>query len=208
MRSLDYFPLWDACATDLCADKGERQFRDNAFDNNSSPIDADERSFVATRIGALAGANRLIGYPWHSLREACYSDFADRLMLVDYDLLAARPAHVFKKIYAFLGEAPFGHNFESVEYDAPEVDSQLDGLHHVDEGVEPRPRETILPPELFDRYSQLSFWRNLPDSAASRIVAEETKEERQHTTPPSLPPLERRFKLTKLKFSPDVLANL
>ena len=38
--------------------------------------------------------------------------------------------------------------------------------------VEPRPRQTILPPDLFERYSKLAFWRDMPKSKAYRIVAQ------------------------------------
>ena len=165
-------------------DSLERQFRDNAFENTRLFNNAGERSTVFTRVEALAGANRLVGYPWHALREACYSEFADRLVLVDYDLLVARPADVMKLLYEFLGEPHFDHDFESVEYDAPAFDAQLglDGLHRVHKKVEPRPRKTILPPDLFQRYAQLSFWQNLPDSAAYRIVVEQA-EPQQETMP-------------------------
>lgn len=166
-------------------DSLERQFRDNAFENTRLFNNPGERSTVYTRVEALAGANRLVGYPWHALREACYGEFAERLVLVDYDLLTARPAEVMKLLYEFLGEEPFEHDFEKVEYDAPEFDSQLglDGLHRVHKKVEPRPRETILPPDLFERYSKLSFWRDLPNSAAYRIVVQQAADEQQHTMP-------------------------
>ena len=162
-------------------DSLERQFRDNAFENTRLFNNPGERSTVFTRVEALAGANRLVGFPWHALREACYSEFAERLVLVDYDLLVARPAEVMKLLYQFLGEDHFNHDFESVEYDAPAFDAQLglDGLHRVHKKVEPRPRKTILPPDLFQRYSQLSFWQNLPDSAAYRIVVEQAEPQRE-----------------------------
>lgn len=165
-------------------DSLERQFRDNAFENTRLFNNPGERSTVYTRVEALAGANRLVGYPWHALREACYGEFAERLVLVDYDLLTARPADVMKLLYEFLGEEPFEHNFDKVEYDAPEFDAQLglDGLHRVHKKVEPRPRETILPPDLFERYGQLSFWQGLPNSAAYRIVVEQSVEQ-QHSMP-------------------------
>lgn len=166
-------------------DSLERQFRNNAFENTRLFNSPGERSTVYTRVEALAGANRLVGYPWHALREACYSEFADRLVLVDYDLLTARPAEVMSLLYEFLGEEPFEHDFDKVEYDAPAFDSQLglDGLHRVHKKVEPRPRETILPPDLFERYSKLSFWRDLPASAAYRIVVQQEAEAQQHTMP-------------------------
>ncbi|MCP4384286.1 MAG: sulfotransferase, partial [Hyphomicrobiales bacterium] len=114
-------------------DSLERQFRDNAFENTRLFNTPGERATVYTRLEALAHANRLVGYPWHALREACYSDYAERVILVDYDLLAQRPGEVFALLYEFLGEAPFDHDFAHVEYDAPQFDAQLglDGLHRV-----------------------------------------------------------------------------
>ena len=156
-------------------DSMERQFRQNAFEHTRLFNNPGERSTVYTRVEALAGANRLVGYPWHALREACYSEFADRIVIVEYDLLAARPDEVFKLLYEFLWEAPFTHDFADVDYDAPQFDSELglDGLHRVHKKVAPRPRETILPPDLFERYAKLSFWRDLPNSKAFRIVAQQ-----------------------------------
>ena len=48
-------------------------------------------------------------------------------------------------------------------YHAPQFDSQLGvgGLHKVHPKVGPRPRETILPPDLFERYSNMAFWHTL-----------------------------------------------
>lgn len=156
-------------------DSMERQFRQNAFEHTRLFNNPGERSTVYTRVEALAGANRLVGYPWHALREACYSEFADRIVIVEYDLLTARPQEVFKLLYEFLGEADFKHDFAAVDYDAPQFDAQLglDGLHRVHKEVAPRPRETILPPDLFEKYARLAFWRDLPNSKAFRIVAQQ-----------------------------------
>jgi sulfotransferase len=164
------------CVRDVAwvMDSIERQFRNNAFENTRLFNNAAERSTVYTRVEALANANRMVGFPWHALREACFSDYATRLVLVEYDLVAARPAEVFKLIYDFLGEVPFQHDFSNVEYDAPAFDAQLglDGLHRVHPKVEARPRQTILPPDLFERYSKLAFWRDMPTSKVYRIVAQ------------------------------------
>ncbi len=165
-------------------DSMERQFRNNAFENTRLFNNAAERSTVYTRVEAMAGSNRLVGFPWHALREACYSEYADRIVLVDYDLLVNRPTEILPLLYEFLGEETFEHDFDNVQYDSAQFDNQLglDGLHRVHEQVAPRPRKTILPPDLFERYSQLSFWRNLPDSAAFRIVAQQEAEQ-QHEMP-------------------------
>jgi sulfotransferase len=165
-------------------DSIERQFRANAFEHTRLFNNPAERSTVYTRVEALANANRLVGFPWHALREACYSEFAHRVVLVEYDLMTHRPREVMKLIYEFLGEAPFEHNFDNVIYDAPEFDAQLgiDGLHRVHPKVEPRARSTVLPPDLFDRYSKLAFWRDLAKSKVYRVVAQGG--ERQATAMP------------------------
>lgn len=154
-------------------DSMERQFRQNAFEHTRLFNGPGERATVYTRVEAMAGANRLVGYPWHALKEACYSDYADRVIIVDYELITHRPAEVFTLLYEFLGEEPFEHDFSDVTYDAPAFDAQLglDGLHRVHKEVAPRPRTTILPPDLFERYAKLAFWRDLPNSRAFRIVA-------------------------------------
>lgn len=166
-------------------DSMERQFRQNPFEYTRLFGNPGERSTVYTRVETLASANRLVGYPWHALREACYSDFADRIVIVEYDLMIQRPQEVFKLLYQFLEEELFDHDFDKVDYDAPEFDAQLGlrGLHRVHNKVTPRPRDTILPPDLFERYSKLSFWRDLPKSKAFRIVAQKTEEIQEQTMP-------------------------
>jgi len=73
----------------------------------------------------------------------------------------------------FIGEPLFEHDFENVEYDAPEFDFQLgvEGLHRVRPKVEFQARRTIIPPDLFEKYSQLSFWSDSSGSQAYVITA-------------------------------------
>jgi sulfotransferase len=154
-------------------DSLERQFRGKAFENTGLFPNASERATVYTRTEALAASNRLVGFAYQALREACWGEHADRIMIVDYDILVSRPAEVLGLIYDFVGEPRFEHDFEHVSYDAPAFDEQLglDGLHRVRPKVEVRSRKTILPPDVFEKYVQLAFWQDLKDCAAFRIVA-------------------------------------
>jgi sulfotransferase len=153
-------------------DSMERMYRKNPFEHTRIFANPQQRATVYSRLDALAGPNSLVGFPWNALKEACYADYADRLMLVDYDLLVRRPTDVFRLIYEFIDEPLFEHDFTSVEYDAPEFDSQLgmEGLHRVHKEVAPRTRETVLPPDLFRRFSSMSFWRHLDDSKVARVL--------------------------------------
>jgi sulfotransferase len=59
----------------------------------------------------------------------------------------------------------------------------MDGLHRVRPQVKPLARPTILPPDLFKRYAQLAFWRDLKDSKAFRIVQQAGAEKQSETMP-------------------------
>ena len=175
------------CVRDVAwvMDSLERQYRNNAFEHTRLFNNPAERSTVYTRVEALAHANRLVGFAWHATREACYSEFAERVLMLEYDLLAGRPADVFKLVYEFLGE------------DAVQARLHQGGIRRAGvrrparprraapraPEVKPQSRKTILPPDLFKRYAQLSFWRDLKDSKAFRIVTQPTAEKQRDTMP-------------------------
>ena len=153
-------------------DSLERRFRQNAFDHTRLFNTPAERSSVYTRVETLAQADRLVGASWCMLKEAMYGDHAARLLIIEYEHLVQQPAQVMDLIYHFLNERPFAHDFDDIHYEAPIIDSQLGiaGLHTVRGKVAPQSRRTILPPELFEKYSDRSFWRDAPGSAANVIA--------------------------------------
>lgn len=153
-------------------DSIERLVRRNAFDVSRIFSNAQERATVYSRAEALLHPGRMIGFAWSALKEAYYSEESDMMLLVDYDLLASRPAEVLPLIYRFIGEEPFEHDFDNVEYEAEDFDTQLiaRGLHTVRGKVELKPRPTILPPDLFKRCQDLVFWHDARGTKAHRIV--------------------------------------
>ncbi len=80
-------------------------------------------------------------------------------------------------IYQFLGEPAFAHDFDRLDYDAPEFDATLGlrDLHKVRSKVSFEARATILPPDLFQQNANLSFWKDAGDSRANVIT--------EHTAP-------------------------
>jgi sulfotransferase len=81
---------------------------------------------------------------------------------VQYDSLTSDPARTLHAIYDFLGEPWFEHDFNHVDYDVSEFDERAGtpGLHTVRGQVKAEARETLLPPDLFNRFIHDAFWRD------------------------------------------------
>lgn len=152
-------------------DSLERLYRANPYENTKLFSDAAERNTVYSRCETLAQRNRLVGFAWAALKEAYYGEHAESLLIVDYDLLSQAPERVLRLVYDFIGEPWFEHDFEHLAYDAPAFDQGLGlaGLHTVKLKVALQSRRTILPPDLFKQYADLSFWLDGSASAANVI---------------------------------------
>ena len=174
---LDLFPTAKviACVRDVAwvMDSIERLYRSNPYENTKLFVDDVERNTVYSRVDTLAQRNRLVGYPWAALKEAYYGEQASSLLLIEYELLAQAPEKVLRLVYDFIGETWFPHDFQNVHYDAPAFDEALGlaGLHRVRPVIKLLDRRTVLPPDLYEKYSALSFWRDGKGSAANVIRA-------------------------------------
>lgn len=173
---LDQFPEAKviACVRNVAwvMDSIERQYRSNPYENTRL-FGQNARSTVYQRLEGLAQYDQLVGFAWAALREAFYGEQAKSLLVVDYDLLAQAPAKVMGLLYQFLGEPAFEHDFNNVNYDAPDFDQPLGvpGLHRVKPKVEFIERRTLIPPDLFDKYSKMTFWTDTAGSAANVIAS-------------------------------------
>ncbi|MDD4905242.1 MAG: sulfotransferase [Methylobacter tundripaludum] len=172
---LDLFPEAKviACVRNVAwiMDSIERLYRANPYENTLLFNDDVERNTVYSRVDTLAQRNRLVGFSWSALKEAFYGEQAASLLVVDYELLAQAPNKVLPLIYSFLGEEPFEHDYTQVEYDAPEFDNNLGlaGLHRIRPQVSLERRATVLPPDLFEQYANMSFWQDGRSSRANVI---------------------------------------
>lgn len=150
----------------------ERLYRANPYENTKLFPNHTGRSNVYNRLETLALHDQMVGFAWAATREAFYGEHASSMLVLDYDLLAQAPAKVIPLVYQFIGEPLFEHDFEHLEYDAPDFDLQLGapGLHRVQPKVEMKVRRSIIPPDLFEKYSQLTFW-NDPSGSAAHVIA-------------------------------------
>jgi sulfotransferase len=176
---LDLFPQAKviACVRNVAwvMDSLERLYRANPYEQTMLFNGDIERNTVYSRVDTLAQQNRLVGFAWSALKEAYYGAQADSLLVVEYELLAQAPERVLRLVYEFIGEPWFEHDFEHIEYDAPAFDEALGvaGLHRVRPKVAVESRRTVLPPDLFEKYAQLSFWRN-GDGSAAHVIRTKT----------------------------------
>jgi sulfotransferase len=151
------------CVRDIgwIMDSLERLVRRNIYDL-SGIFGFEPGGTVYTRVTRLAASDGMVGFALDALREAFHGGRHDRLLLVDYEALTRDPAGAMQVIYQFIGEAPFEHDFEHVSFDAEAFDAALGtpGLHRVGPKVGFETRTSILPPELFTRFSGDSFWKD------------------------------------------------
>ena len=150
-------------------DSVERLVRRNAFEL-SGMFGFEASGTVYTRVNRIAASDGLVGYALDALREAFYGEDAQRLILIEYQALTRAPGDTLRILYEMLGQPYFDHDFENVEYEAENFDFALGarGLHTVRRRVEWAERETVLPPELFDRFSGDMFWRR-PEASVRNV---------------------------------------
>jgi sulfotransferase len=163
-----------ACVRDVpgIMDSIERLLQQNPFENTKLFSSESERATIYSRMAALARHERLIGFPFAALKEAYYGPYSRDLLLVEYDLLASAPEKVLRLVYQFIDEPWFeGHDFENVQFDAPEFDEALGvaGMHRIRPKVALEERASTLPPDIIEKYQDMAFWRTDTRGHASVI---------------------------------------
>jgi sulfotransferase len=142
-------------------DSIERLIRSNKF-QPSGIFNFEPSGNVYSRVEGLGGPTGLVGYAWNALHEAWCGEQSDRLLLVTYETLTSKPKETIAAIYDFIGEKPFEHDFENIEFDASEFDRRIGtpGLHSVGRRVAAIERRTVLPANLVKKYENDAFWRD------------------------------------------------
>lgn len=151
-----------ACVRELpwVLDSVERLVRKHPL-SVSKMFNFNPNGTVYSRTESLAAVAGMVGFAYQATKDAWYSEQASgRLVLVTYENLTRDPETTMRRLYAFLGEPYFEHDFEHVQYTADQFDARLGlpGLHTVHAQVRAVQRESVLPPDLFNRYVPDSFW--------------------------------------------------
>jgi sulfotransferase len=152
------------CVRDIATivDSVERLVQTNAL-QASGIFGFDPTGSVYTRADALGSGNGLVGFAFNALRQAFYGPHSNHLLIVTYETLTSNTDHALAAIYSFLGQPPFKHDLKNIDFDASAFDRGLGtpGLHDVGREIRPpTTRQSLLPPDLIQKYSGNNFWLN------------------------------------------------
>ncbi len=148
-------PIW-------VIDSFERMVRKNPL-VISRMFPGEANATVFTRVDHLTGKLGTVGFAFNALQEAFFSEQAKNLIVIDYETLSREPKNTIERLYEFLEVPRFTHDFDNVTYDGgDEFDHWLGvpGLHTISRKVEFKQRETVLPPEIVQRFANQCFWRH------------------------------------------------
>ncbi|WP_102325734.1 sulfotransferase [Komagataeibacter saccharivorans] len=126
-------------------------------------IPIEHRGTLHERVEALLSSGGAFGYCWKAIREAFYSKFARKLIIVDYDTLTKRPKETLMRLESILGIKHHTYNLNNITFnDANKFDENLNtiGLHSVGKHIHSPSRRIILPPDIVSRLAGCMFWRD------------------------------------------------
>lgn len=150
------------CVRDInwILDSFEILFRKNPF-SISSMYASEEALTVYSRCDALMSTGHTLRFAYDSLKEAITGPNSKNIMLIEYDKLTMNPEKTMKEIYNFIEEPYFSHDFNSVEASHDEYDDEanIKGLHKIRKTISYIPRQPIIPPDIWNKYSNLEVWR-------------------------------------------------
>ena len=108
--------------------------------------------------------NNVVGDSYRFLRSGFYGAYRKSFFIIEYDDLVSEPDRVMARLYDFIEEPFYQHDFKNVQplFDIAkvlDVDLGLPGLHTVATEIKPSNTPIVLPPDLMQRYANTEFWR-------------------------------------------------
>ena len=138
----------------------EKLFKQNPF-AMSKLYTEDAAENVYTRSNSLMIPGGTVRFAYDSLKEAITGPQKHLLMIIEYKNLVTQPDIVMRALYNFIGESFFPHDYANLQSNWAEYDREigLHGLHSVRPKLEYQPQEVILPPDIWQQFSDLEVWR-------------------------------------------------
>jgi sulfotransferase len=145
------------------ASNGKINFMDEMLIKNNLPLTDENRCMVLSN-----PEFGIVGQSYNAIRQAIMEGKGKLLHFVEYDDLLNQPDETMRKIYEFLGEEYYQHDFSKIENIHKERDAEVYGLadmHDVRENlnkISGNPKE-ILPETVYEACQGTEFWRNMND---------------------------------------------
>lgn len=148
------------CVRDIkwILDSFELAYRRNPLEKNS--VFGGVGGSVYDRMDMLMEKGGIVEFAYTGVKQAITGSEKYMIMLVEYDQLCRNPEGMMRAVYNFLNEPYYNHDFNNVEASWDEYDAEIGlDLHRVKQKVEFRERDTILPPDIQAKFSNMEVWR-------------------------------------------------
>jgi sulfotransferase len=122
---------------DICA-SFEKLFRKNrAYGEIHSEFSNPQMKTIDGRVGVWTSDEGVIGRPYVSLLDTIQRGLGDRILFFPYEEWTSNPNFWFKKLYEFIGEDYYQHDFNNIEQTIRENDAGYgwgSDLHEIKRG--------------------------------------------------------------------------
>ena len=149
------------CVRDInwVLDSLETAHRKNPLSPNT--VSGGPGKSVYQRVDSFMDETGIVGFPYIGVKQAITGNEKHKLILIEYDQLCKSPEQTMRSIYHFIDQPYFEHDFENVERNWDDYDSEIGiKLHQVKKKVEFTPRNFILPPDILQKYANMEVWRH------------------------------------------------
>ena len=136
-------------------------FIDQSLIQNGIPINDHNRC------QAIAGGG-ILGQSLDGLKKALSEGYRANIHFVEYSDLVSNTKETMEKLYDFIEEDYFDHDFDNIQNVHQENDVQIYGftdMHEVRKSIESTatPPKEILPESVLNSIKDAEFWRQLPE---------------------------------------------
>jgi sulfotransferase len=147
---------------------GKVNFLDEMLIKTNTPLTDDNRCRL------LLSPNGIVGQSYEGIKQALVQGRQNQLHFIEYDDLVSQPKETMQKVYDFLGEDWFEHDFQDLKNVNQENDAAVYGfndMHDVRAKVEKTsadPRQ-MLSEEILQMCVNSEFWRDLKEIPAETV---------------------------------------
>lgn len=126
------------------------------------------------RCNFIAGSQGILGNSLNAIFEGVRNGYLDRMLFVEYKDLTSTPEQSLRRIYEFLEEPYFAHDFDNIENINKENDLEvygLEGMHEVRKVLKASAINPIdiLPSTVLERCKGMDIWRRPEDMLSKKL---------------------------------------